>query len=131
MNKVFLIGNLTRDVESGTTQNDIAFAKFTIAVSRRGKEKTTDFLNVIAWRGLAEICSNYGKKGGKVAVCGSIQTGSYEKDGQKRYTTDIIADEVEFLSPKNENNDGFSRPEAPARPPHISEMNTVDEDIPF
>ena len=72
----------------------------------------------------------YITKGSKVAVMGSIQTGSYEKDGQKRYTTDIVADEVQFLSSRNQYNE-FAQNEPPARPASISEMNPVDEDLPF
>jgi single-strand DNA-binding protein len=131
MNKVFLIGNLTRDPEPGTTQNNVNYCKFTIGVTRRlSRDKETDFLNIVVWRGLADNCMKYLTKGSKVAVMGSIQTGSYEKDGQKRYTTDIVADEVQFLSSKNQYNE-FAQTEPPAKPASISEMNPVDEDLPF
>lgn len=103
MNKVFLIGNLTRDPEMRSTQSGVPVCNFSIAVNRRFKnangEQETDFLNVIAWRQLAELCSKYLAKGRKVAVTGSIQTRQYEaKDGSKRTAWDIVADEVEFLS---------------------------------
>lgn len=103
MNKVFLIGNLTRDPEMRSTQSGVAVCNFSIAVNRRFKkengEQETDFLNVVAWRQLAELCSKYLAKGRKVAVAGSIQTRTYEaKDGSKRSTFDIVADEVELLS---------------------------------
>lgn len=104
MNKVFLIGNLTKDPEMRSTQSGIAVCNFTIAVNRRFRnqqtgQQETDFLNVIAWRQLAELCSKYLAKGRKVAVTGSIQTRTYEaKDGSKRTTWDIVADEVEFLT---------------------------------
>lgn len=103
MNKVFLIGNLTRDPEMRSTQSGVAVCNFSIAVNRRFKnangEQETDFLNVIAWRQLAELCGKYLAKGRKVAVTGSIQTRTYEaKDGSKRTAWDIVADEVEFLS---------------------------------
>lgn len=103
MNKVFLIGNLTRDPEMRSTQSGVAVCNFSIAVNRRFKnangEQETDFLNVIAWRQLAELCGKYLAKGRKVAVTGSIQTRQYEaKDGSKRTAWDIVADEVEFLS---------------------------------
>ena len=104
MNKVFLIGNLTRDPEMRSTQSGVAVCNFTIAVNRRFRnpqtgQQETDFLNVIAWRQLAELCSKYLAKGRKVAVAGSIQTRQYEaKDGSKRTAWDIVADEVEFLS---------------------------------
>lgn len=89
MNKVFLIGNLTKDPEMRSTQSGVAVCNFTIAVNRRFKnangEQETDFLNVIAWRQLAELCGKYLAKGRKVAVTGSIQTRTYEaKDGSKR-----------------------------------------------
>lgn len=104
MNKVFLIGNLTKDPEMRSTQSGVAVCNFTIAVNRRFRNpqtgrQETDFLNVIAWRQLAELCDKYLAKGRKVAVTGSIQTRTYEaKDGSKRNTFDIVADEVEFLS---------------------------------
>lgn len=104
MNKVFLIGNLTKDPEMRSTQSGVAVCNFSIAVNRRFRnpqtgQQETDFLNVIAWRQLAELCSKYLAKGRKVAVAGSIQTRTYEaKDGSKRTAWDIVADEVEFLS---------------------------------
>lgn len=107
MNKVFLIGNLTRAPEMRSTQSGVSVCNFTIAVNRRFKnangEQETDFLNVIAWRQLAELCGKYLAKGRKVAVTGSIQTRTYDaKDGSKRTAWDIVADEVEFLSPQNQ-----------------------------
>lgn len=108
MNRVFLIGNLTKDPEMRSTQSGVAVCNFTIAVNRRFRnqqtgQQETDFLNVIAWRQLAELCGRYLTKGRKVAVTGSIQTRTYEaKDGSKRSTFDIVADEVEFLTPQNQ-----------------------------
>lgn len=90
VNKVFLIGNLTKDPEMRSTQSGVAVCNFSIAVNRRFRnpqtgQQETDFLNVIAWRQLAELCSKYLAKGRKVAVTGSIQTRTYEaKDGSKR-----------------------------------------------
>lgn len=89
MNKVFLIGNLTKDPEMRSTQSGVAVCNFSIAVNRRFKnangQQETDYLNIIAWRQLAELCSKYLAKGRKVAVAGSIQTRTYEaKDGSKR-----------------------------------------------
>lgn len=116
MNKVFLIGNLTRDPEMRSTQSGVAVCNFTIAVNRRFRnpqtgQQETDFLNVVAWRQLAELCSKYLAKGRKVAVTGSIQTRQYEaKDGSKRTAWDIVADEVEFLAPRNQQS---STPSAP------------------
>lgn len=117
MNKVFLIGNLTRDPEMRSTQSGVAVCNFSIAVNRRFKnangEQETDFLNVIAWRQLAELCGKYLAKGRKVAVTGSIQTRQYEaKDGSKRTAWDIVADEVEFLTPQNQQSSTQSAPGA-------------------
>lgn len=101
MNKIFLIGNLTHDPDSNTTQSGVEYCKFSIAVARRFKRDETDFINCVAFKKTAELAGKYLSKGSKVAIAGSIQTGSYEKDGQKRYTTDVIAEEVQFL-PKGE-----------------------------
>lgn len=108
MNKVLLIGNLTKDPEMRSTQSGVAVCNFTIAVNRRFRnpqtgQQETDFLNIVAWRQLAELCNKYLAKGRKVAVTGSIQTRTYEaKDGSKRTAWDIVADEVEFLTTQNQ-----------------------------
>lgn len=104
MNKVILIGNLTRNVESGETANGIKYARIGIAVSRRYADSDgniqTDFFNITAWRGLAENCEKFLSKGKKIEVIGAIQNRTYEdKEGVKRTVTDIIADEIEFLTP--------------------------------
>lgn len=103
MNKVILIGNLTHNVESGETANGIKYARIGIAVSRRYADSDgniqTDFFNIIAWRRLAENCGKFLSKGKKIAGIGSIQNRTYEdKEGIKRTVTDIIADEIEFLT---------------------------------
>ena len=105
MNKVFLIGNLTRDPELTETPSGVSVCRFSIAVSRdfsnADGERETDFFNITVWRNKAETCAKYLKKGNKVAIVGSLQNRSYEdKDGVKRTVTDIIANEVEFLTPK-------------------------------
>jgi single-strand DNA-binding protein len=130
MNKVILIGNLTRDPEFTTTANGIAMCRFSIAVTRRFKngegEAETDFFNIITWRATAENCSKFIKKGSKVCVVGSIQNRSYDaEDGTKRYVTDIVGEEVEFLTPKNAGDDGV-------RKEPISDLQPVDDDsLPF
>lgn len=111
MNKVILVGNLTRDPELTETPSGVAVCRFAIAVSRdyanSDGNRETDFFNITVWRGRAENCGKYLKKGNKVAVIGSLQTRSYEdKDGIKRNVTDIIASEVEFLTPKSAQADG-------------------------
>jgi single-strand DNA-binding protein len=103
MNQFYGIGNLVRDPEVRTTNAGIKVCNFTIAINRRMKnngEQQTDFLNIVAWRQLAELCEKYLSKGKKVAVIGSIQVRNYEdKNGVKRTSWDILADEIEFLSP--------------------------------
>lgn len=107
MNKAILVGNLTKDPELSTTPSGVSVCKFSLAVGRKYPNadgtKETDFFNIITWRGLADNCQKYLKKGNKCAVVGQIQNRSYEdKDGNKRYVTEIIADEVEFLQGKEE-----------------------------
>lgn len=110
MNKVYLIGNLTKDPELNTTISGIDVCRFTLAVSRKyvgtNGERETDFLNIVVWRGQAQNCNKYLKKGNKVAIIGRIETRNYEaQDGSKKYITEIIADEVEFLNSKKEKSD--------------------------
>ncbi|MBQ8425254.1 MAG: single-stranded DNA-binding protein [Clostridia bacterium] len=105
MNKVMLIGNLTRDPELVTTNSGISLCKFGLAVQRRFSsndgEKDVDFFNIVVWRGPAENCYKYLKKGSKVGIMGSIQTRNYESnDGTKKFAFDIVAEEIEFLSSK-------------------------------
>lgn len=105
MNKVILIGNLTKDPELTTTTSGLSVCKFTLAVSRRFTnsegERETDFLNVVVWRNLADNCHKFLRKGSKAAVVGNIQTRSYDaQDGTKRYVTEVVAEEVEFVGTK-------------------------------
>lgn len=112
MNKAILVGNLTRDPETRYTKNkngeDMAIARFTIAVNIPKKKDESAFISCVAFGKTGEVIEKYTRKGSKVGIVGHIQTGSYEKDGVKHYTTDIIVEEVEFLSksegqaPKNE-----------------------------
>lgn len=109
MQKFICIGNLTKDPDLTTTTSGLSVAKFTVAVPRKFKnaqgEKEVDFLNVVVWRTLADNCGKYLKKGSKCSVVGTVQNRSYEaQDGTKRYITEIVAEEVEFLStaPKKE-----------------------------
>ena len=111
MNKVILVGNLTRDPDLSETPSGVAVCKFAIAVTRDyangDGERETDFFNVTVWRGRAENCAKYLKKGNKVAIVGSLQNRSYEdKDGIRRNVTDVIASEVEFLTPRIAQSDG-------------------------
>lgn len=103
MNKAIIMGRLTKDPELKMTQYQIAVCSFTLAVDRKVKEganKVTDWIECVAWRGTAEFLSKYFKKGQRVLVVGQVQTRSWEKDGQKRSTTEILVDELEFVEPK-------------------------------
>ena len=136
MNKVFLIGNLTRDPELSTTNSGISVCRISIAVSRRfanaDGSRETDFFNVVAWRAIAENCAKYLKKGSKIAVMGSIQNHSYEgTDGTKRYTTDITAEEIEFLSTKGDAVDGVAGANMPAPDTGLQPIDDDDNTLPF
>ncbi|CDE08880.1 MAG: single-stranded DNA-binding protein [Candidatus Faecenecus gallistercoris] len=105
MNKVFLIGRLTRDPELRYTSSNIAVATFSIAVDRNfsnaAGEREADFINIVVWRKQAENVKNYMHKGSQVAIDGRIQTRSYDDtDGKKRYVTEVVADNVQFLDSK-------------------------------
>ena len=109
MNIVMLIGRTTADPEVRYTQGEksMAVARFSLAVDRRFKkdgEQATDFINCVAFGKTAEFFEKYIHKGVKIAIQGRIQTGSYEKDGQKRYTTDVIVEQVEFAESKQAKN---------------------------
>lgn len=101
MNKWCGVGRLTKDVELKTTSNQTSYCNFTIAVDRRFKdangERQTDFINCVAWRQTAEFIGKYFHKGNRIGVCGSIQTRSYEKDGQKVFVTEVMVEEAEFV----------------------------------
>ena len=135
MNKIFLIGNLTRDPELSETQSGIAVCRFSLAVNRRSTaegEQQTDFFNVTAWRGLAENVAKFCQKGNKVAVVGNLQIRQYEdRDGQKRTSVDVNADEVEFLTPKGSgSSDEGDYTAAPKKKPTLEAFED-DEDNPF
>lgn len=141
MNKVFLIGNLTRDPELTTTASGVNVCRFAIAVNRpyssANGERQTDFFNVTAWRDLGDRVAQYQKKGNKVAVTGYIQLRNYEDNqGVKRTAVDIIAQEVEFLTPKGTggSEDGGSDYAAPAssvKKKPVLQAFEDDSDIPF
>lgn len=106
MNKVELIGNLTRDVDLTTTPSGEAVARFTIAVQRRYTNqdgvREADFVNCVVWRNQAENLAKYCHKGDKIAVVGEVRTRTYEVDGEKRFTTEILANEIEFINTKKQ-----------------------------
>jgi len=130
MNKCILIGNLTRDPEYSTTMGGVAKCSFTLAVQRRFANaegvREADFINIVAWRQTAELCAKYLSKGRKACVEGSIQTRSYTaQDGTKRYVTEIIADNVEFLAPASADPGPTPPPERKA-PPTGQQMSMRD-----
>lgn len=133
VNRFVGVGRLTRDPELKHTSNGTAVASFNIAIDRQFKtangEKETDFIPVIAWRGLAETCGRYLSKGKMVAVDGRLQIRTYEaNDGGKRTVAEIVADNVQFLSPKSENGSMGAPATIPAE---LEEMPSFDDDIPF
>lgn len=148
MNNVCLVGRLTRDPELRTTASGIANCRFSIAVDGRpgaDGEARTDFINIVVWRNQAENVSKYCRKGSLVGVTGRIQTGSYQaQDGSTRYTTDVVADNVRFLSSRNGGN-GEAMDSMPdysmgdqvvqgndlAEDPYKDFGEVLDDDLPF
>lgn len=133
MNKCILVGNLTKDPELTTTSNGVAVCRFAIAVSRRYAnaegERETDFLNIVVWRNLGENCHKFLKKGSKVGIVGNIQSRSYDAaDGSKRYVTEIVAEEVEFLSTRQADD----QPKASSGSDEVAKLQPIDDDgLPF
>ena len=150
LNKVVLCGRLTADPELKQTTSGIAVVSFTLAVNRRYTSKGTDgaqaqpqadFISVVAWRQTAEFISRYFRKGSALCITGSIQTRSWQdSQGQKRYATEVVADEAMFVDSKNEGGsangqfaDTYNAPSyssAPASAPKFEELKT-DDDLPF
>lgn len=142
MNKVILVGNLTKDPELITTNNGVSLCRFTLAVGRRfassDGEREADFINIVVWRGQADNCYKYLKKGSKAGVVGSIQTRQYDgTDGTRRYATEVVADEVEFLTSKGMANSDEATM-APAGSKSTGKSDTVskfepidDDNLPF
>ena len=132
MNKVILIGRLTKDVETRYA-GEMAIARYTLAVDRKFKregEPTADFINCVAFGKSGEFAEKYLKKGMKIAVTGRIQTGSYtDKDGKKVYTTDVIVEEHEFCESKGSNDQVPTfKPDANG---FVSIPDGVEEELPF
>lgn len=135
MNKVYLIGNLTRDPEVSETSSGVPYCRFSIAVNRNFTNaegnREADFFNIIVWRGQAEPCGRFLKKGSKIAVVGSLQNRNYEdKDGIKRTVVDIVASEVEFLTTNRSDEEG--QEVRPVKKERLSlEPVDSDNDLPF
>ncbi len=131
LNCAVIMGRLTTDPELRTTSSNISFVRFSVAVDRayqrQGSERQTDFINVVAWRQTADFVSKYFRKGQMIAVQGSIQTGSYEKDGVRRQTFEILADNVSFCGSKSESGAMGDRFPAPAAQPASFQTNVSDD----
>ena len=133
MNRVELIGRITRDPELRYTGSNIATTRFTLAVNRpfqsQNGEQGTDFINIVVWRKQAENVKKYCSKGSLVAVEGRIQTGSYEKDGQRVYTTDVVADSVQFLESKAQSENRMSSDNSDVSPADFVNQDVKESDM--
>lgn len=143
MNNVSLIGRLTGTPELKRTQSGLAYARFSIAVDRQfvkqGEERQADFIPILVWNKTAEFVCKYFEKGRRIALNGRIQTGSYkDKDGNTRYTTDVVADNVEFCDSKGNTDSNVQQPQQKQQtqatnnvgnPPSAPE--DTGEDLPF
>ena len=141
MNIVILVGNLTKDPELTTTNNGISLCRFTLAVQRRftsgDGEREADFINIVVWRAQADNCYKYLKKGSKAGVVGTLQTRAYDgNDGTRKYATEVVAEEVEFLASKGASNS--EEAEAPAgskssgKSDVVNKFEPIDDDnLPF
>ena len=130
MNKCTVIGNITKDPELRTTSNGVSVCSFTVAVNRRRKvegQPDADYFNVTAWRERGELCAKFLQKGKKVCVIGSVSVRTWESNGKHGASLELLADEIEFLSPR------VSDPETPAAPAKdVSGMEVVETaDLPF
>ena len=117
INRVVLVGRLTKDVEVRKTQSGISFTRFTLAcdrrVSRDSNQPTADFISCLAWDQRADFLGQYAKKGNVVAVDGRIQTGSYDRNGQRVYTTDVVADTVRLIQDRSKTSTNITEDSMP------------------
>ena len=130
MNKVLLVGNLTRDPEKRSTGQGTSVTSFTIAVSRRFKNADggydADFINCVAWRSTADFVAQYFQKGSRIGVVGSLQSRSYDdKNGNRRYVTEVNVEEVEFAGPR-QSADAAPRAEQPAAAEPVAQPSADD-----
>lgn len=141
MNKVILVGNLTKDPELTTTNNGISLCRFTLAVQRRftsgDGEREADFINIVVWRGQADNCYKYLKKGSKAGVVGTLQTRAYDgNDGTRKYATEVVAEEVEFLASRGASNTEEAEAQAGSKSTGksdvVNKFEPIDDDnLPF
>ena len=127
MNRCFIIGNLTRDPETRVTHSGSSVCSFTVAVNRRGQDDKTDFFRVSAWNKTGETCQQYLSKGRKVAVTGPVSVSTYTgQDGKAYANLEVMAQDVEFLTPKGE-----QPAPTPAAPANDGYQEVTDDDLPF
>ena len=149
INRTILVGRLTKDPEVRYTSSNIAYARFTLAVNRTfagpSGEREADFIQCITWRKQAENLARFVRKGSLLGVEGRIQTGSYDdKDGVRKYTTDVVCDSVQFLEPKNQdqqqesnyvprerNNNNTYQERQPERKQNTPSIDVSEDDLPF
>ena len=137
LNKVFLIGHITADPELKQTPSGVSVCSFSIGVNRRYSkadqgQQSVDFINIVTWRQQAEFVSRYFKKGSSIVICGSIQTRTWtDNNGQKRYATEVVADEVSFGGNKESSTEAKNEPSAqPYMPTAYTSNNQDFEEIP-
>lgn len=132
LNNCVFLGRLTRDPETGKTQSDVSYTRFSIAVDRpfvkEGEERKADFIDCLAWRGTAEFIAKWFHKGDMIGVSGSIQTGSYEKDGVKRKTWELVVQQASFAGNKAEAKPA-EQPSQDGVPEGFTRL--ADTDVPF
>jgi single-strand DNA-binding protein len=139
VNKAILVGNVGKDPEVRYFEKDVAVAHFTMATTERAitlangtqVPERTEWHNIVAWRGLATLAEKYIRKGAQIYVEGKIQTRSYEKDGIKRYTTEINAETIQLLGKKPEANGEVSTSTAAAPPADMQAPPPAEDDLPF
>ena len=126
MNKVVLVGRVTKDIEVRKTNSGKSYTRFTIAVNRRGKDAGANFITCVAWEKNADVLGSYVKKGHRIAISGRLETGSYDdRDGKKVFTTDVIVEEITLIETKGS---------APAAEQATQEADSIidpDEDLPW
>lgn len=129
MNKTQLLGRLTKDIDLKYTQSQTAVGRFTLAVPRMKKDDESDFISCKVWGKRAEIMEKYVKKGHKVCIAGRLETGSYEKDGHKVYTTEVVVEDFDFLETRKQTDQSHS--EGDQSLPDGFEQSYPDDDLPF
>lgn len=135
LNKVILIGHMTADPELKQTQTGVNVCSFSIGVNRKyskGEQPQSDFISIVAWRNTAEFVAKYFRKGNAICICGSLQTRTWtDNNGNKRYATEVIADEASFVE-KKESSTAADIPEyTPTTPATKFEEISADDDLPF